>query len=315
MSEDELDIIEWLRRSKNALGQIYPILVKKGSVFEIIDGRHRSQADPTWRRVEIEPPKDWPFSEEAYYLAVRIAANYRRRVSRKERQTEFLMLASQLEEEGVSREKIVSTISKITGFSERWVQKLLPPKYKATEKAHKKKMQKKTNTGDESVRHPKSGSKSTKIATLSEPSDKKDEELIPHPKTEKRSTKIVISSAPSDERPDIDRDIAEGVVSENVKWILDNSTSDVNYKATIPRLSDAELEYCLRCETRESGRRQLLRELERRRGAVKPKLVRTLTCPRCHVEIRTVYCTKCFSELEVREIAKILKKEMMEASE
>ena len=307
MSEDELDIIEWLRRSKNALGQIYPILVKKGSVFEIIDGKHRSQADPTWRRVEIEPPKDWPFSEKAYYIAVRIVANYRRRVSRKERQTEFLMLANQLEEEGVPREKIVSAISSITGFTSRWIRKLLPSKYKMTEKTHKK--------DEKLISHPKSESKSTKIAILSELSDKKDEELIPHPKTEKRSTKIITSSEPSDEKPDIDRDIAEGIVSENVKWILDNSTSDVNYKATIPRLSDAELKYCLKYETRESGRRQLLRELERRKGTVKPKpkSVKTLTCPRCHVEIRTVYCTKCFSELEVREIAKILKKERDEA--
>ncbi|RLI96821.1 MAG: hypothetical protein DRP00_04810 [Candidatus Aenigmatarchaeota archaeon] len=142
-----------------------------------------------------------------------------------------------------------------------------------------------------------------------------------HPKSESKSTKIVTPSEPSDEKPVInsevirnyiDRDIAEDVVSENVKWILNNSTSDVNYKATIPRLSDAELKYCLKYETRESGRRQLLRELERRRGAVKPKPVRTLTCPRCHVEIRTVYCTKCFSELDVREIARIIKREMTE---
>jgi len=53
---------------------------------------------------------------------------------------------------------------------------------------------------------------------------------------------------------------------------------------------------------------------QRHKGAVKPKPkpVKTLTCPRCHVEIRTVYCTKCFSELDVREIARIIKREMTE---
>ena len=253
MSEDELDIIEWLRRSKNALGQIYPILVKKGSVFEIIDGKHRSQADPTWHRVEIEPPKDWPFSEKAYYLAVRIAANYRRRVSRKERQTEFLMLASQLEEEGVSREKIVSTISKITGFSERWVQKLLPPKYKAAEKAHKKKVQKKAYTGDE---------------------------LIRHPKIEEEDAKIVTNKA--SEQPIV---VEKPIPPPHGAF----TPESVKVPASVPIPVT-------------------------KKPKPRPKLPRFFACPRCHVEIKTVYCTKCFSELEVREIARILKK-VMEASE
>jgi len=252
MSEDELNITEWLRRSKNTLGQIYPILIKKGSFFEIIDGKHRSQADPTWRTVEIEPPEDWPLSEEAYYLAVRIAANHRRRVSRKERQTDFLMLASQLEEE-VSREKIVSTISKITGFSERWVQKLLPPKYKAAEKAHKKKVQKKAYTGDELVRHPKIEEENAKIVT-----NKASEQPI--------------------------------VVEKPIPPPHGASTPEsVKVPASVP-----------------------IPVTEKPKPKPRPKLPTVFACPRCHVEIKTVYCTKCFSELSVKDLAKILKKILKE---
>ncbi|MDI6872515.1 MAG: hypothetical protein QME79_14415 [Bacillota bacterium] len=47
-------------------------------------------------------------------------------------------------------------------------------------------------------------------------------------------------------------------------WITHNSASDVNYAATIPELSDAELLYCLAQETRASGRVQLKREIRRR---------------------------------------------------
>lgn len=240
MSDGE-EITEWLRRSKNALGQIYPILIKKGSFFEIVDGRHRSQADPTWRTVEIEPPEDWPLSEEAYYLAVRIAANYRRRVSRKERQTDFLMLASQLEEEGIPREKIVSTISKITGFSERWVRKLLPSKYKATEKAPPKEYA----------------------------------ELIPHPKIEKEATEIVTS--------------------------ITESKKELEKTSRIPTYVGIK-------EAEETPKIEKPYEVAVEKS--KPRLVlpKVFTCPRCHVEIKTVYCTRCFSELSIKDIVKILRR-------
>ncbi|MDI6872466.1 MAG: hypothetical protein QME79_14165 [Bacillota bacterium] len=51
---------------------------------------------------------------------------------------------------------------------------------------------------------------------------------------------------------------------EEVAGITHNSASDVNYAATIPELSDAELLYCLAKETRASGRVQFKREARRR---------------------------------------------------
>jgi len=61
-------------------------------------------------------------------------ANYRRQVPRKETQVQLLGLADILKEEGVSRENMVSEISKIAPFTEQYIRQLLPAKYKMTEK-------------------------------------------------------------------------------------------------------------------------------------------------------------------------------------
>lgn len=63
---------------------------------------------------------------------------------------------------------------------------------------------------------------------------------------------------------DVDKDVGEGLVSDNVKWILRNSTGDINYQTTIPLLTDEELEYCLEHEKRKTGLRQLETEKRRR---------------------------------------------------
>ena len=274
---DEEEFIEFLRKSREQIGELEPVIMTEDG--RIIDGRHRLAAHPGWRKVIVKKsPKE--------ALKERIHRTLKSRVTRKERKAQILEYALYLEEEGVKPEKMVSALAKELPFSEDYLRKLPPAKYKNKErrKAALK-------------RHERlAGLSSAKIGN--------------------KNTKIANSFELSSENLDIDQNIAEGVVSENVKWILHNSTSAVSYKAVVPRLTDAELEYCLRYETRESGRRRLLRELERRKGTIKPKPkpVKTLICPRCHVEIRTVYCTKCFSELEVREIARIIKK-MIEAHE
>jgi hypothetical protein len=50
----------------------------------------------------------------------------------------------------------------------------------------------------------------------------------------------------------------------NINWVLCNSTSDINYKDAIPKLTDAELRYCLANEPRKSGLTRLEREAKKR---------------------------------------------------
>lgn len=49
-----------------------------------------------------------------------------------------------------------------------------------------------------------------------------------------------------------------------IDWILRNASNDVNYRSTISELSDEELLYCLKCEKRVTGLKQLRREARRR---------------------------------------------------
>jgi len=227
MSEEKEEFLEGLKKSKRTVGHIYPVIISK-KTLGIVDGKHRKQADPTWPEKQIE------FPDKKSEVLFRMHANYRRKVSRKERQTEMLMLASYFEDEGVPREQMVSKLAEKTPFSERYIRSLLPSKYKMMEKARK------------------TVHKHTEL----------DEEPIPHLKTVMEATEIVTPSAPAEAIP-----AASGVVEK---------PSEATVEKPKPKL--------------------------------RPVIPRAFTCPRCHVEVKTLYCTKCFSELSVEEIAKILRR-------
>ena len=130
MSENREETKQGIEKSLKIIGQLYPVLIKKGTL-EILDGRTRSQIYPAWEKKEIDVPKDWPYSKDLYYAAVQLYANYRRRVSLKERKSHLFLMASFLEDCGVPREKIASILADgITPFSQSYIGKLLPKKYK-----------------------------------------------------------------------------------------------------------------------------------------------------------------------------------------
>jgi hypothetical protein len=128
MSEE---IKEGIRKSRRIFSPLYPVLIEKGTM-NILDGHQRKQVDPTWpeKEVEITNPKE--------RILIPMHANYRRQVSKKETATQLINLADILLEEGVSRDDMVSRLHEITPFSERYIQQLLPNKYKFVEKAHKR---------------------------------------------------------------------------------------------------------------------------------------------------------------------------------
>lgn len=128
MSRSREEVREGIKKSKTILGPIYPVLVKKGTL-QIIDGITRKQADPTWPEREVEAP------DKRTEILLRMHANYRRPVSRKETQTELLLLANLLEEEGVPPEQIMSKLGEMTPYSPPWLRVLLPKKYKIQEMA------------------------------------------------------------------------------------------------------------------------------------------------------------------------------------
>lgn len=128
MKEESYDI----KNSARIVGQLYPILVD--SEGRIIDGFHRSKADPSWKKIKLDEIKT-----EKERILVRIIANtHRREVSFDERQKDMVALAKELAKEGVKREDMVNTIANLTGFTPQYVRMLLPSKYKMSERAHEK---------------------------------------------------------------------------------------------------------------------------------------------------------------------------------
>jgi len=131
MSQNREEVIQGLKKSKSIVGPIYPVIIKRGTM-EIIDGITRKQADPTW------PEREEEFPDKRFEILFRMHANYRRQVSRKETETQLLMLADIFEIEGVPRERIASKLSEITPFSLSWIEQLLPKKYKEVKFAPRK---------------------------------------------------------------------------------------------------------------------------------------------------------------------------------
>ena len=244
--EERLEFLAGLKKSKDVIGHIYPVVVKKGTL-EIVDGKHRKQVDPTWPEKEVE------FPDKKTEILFRIHANYRRKISRKERRAEMLLLASILEEEGVPRERMVSKLAEITPFSKPYIRSLLPSKYKVTEKRHKT-AHKRTELDEKLVSHPRIGTEDTKT-------------VAPSASAVEAAAPVEAPAAPAPTPP------APAAPIEEVG------------PAAVP-------------VSKPSGKARPRR----------PAIPRTFTCPRCHVEVRTLYCSKCFSELSIRDVAKILRR-------
>jgi hypothetical protein len=121
------ELIEGLKKSEQTVGQLIPVFVTKYG--EIIDGKHRKQANPKWREEvlnHIETRED--------YLKARIAFNYRRPVKRDEIKTYIIELAEIQLSKGIPKGELAKKLAEITPYSEKTILNLLPPKYKVQEK-------------------------------------------------------------------------------------------------------------------------------------------------------------------------------------
>jgi hypothetical protein len=128
-----------LKKSEK-IGQLYPVLVDaKGN---IIDGFHRLEADPNWRRQKL-PEID---TKEKLLIARCVANWNRRQVSTEEKEEWINQLAEIYERQGlrvrqeVKTEKggyrtneIVTKIAEVTGLDESTVRDYISPAYKQIE--------------------------------------------------------------------------------------------------------------------------------------------------------------------------------------
>jgi len=126
-----MDIKE-LKNSSDRVGQLYPILIDHFG--QIIDGEHRSKANPNWRRVKLDHIK----TEKDLFIA-RIACNTIRRNATSREKTELLEKLGQIcINEGTPIGKVVYELMYQTGMSYRWVAKYLPKRFKDNKRAHQR---------------------------------------------------------------------------------------------------------------------------------------------------------------------------------
>jgi hypothetical protein len=99
-----------LKDSGDAVGQLYPVLVDAEG--NVIDGFHRLEANPEWRKEKLENID----SEEKLLLARCISNWHRRQVSREEKEEWINGLAEIYKKQGILGARIVEKIAKVTGL-------------------------------------------------------------------------------------------------------------------------------------------------------------------------------------------------------
>ena len=120
-----------LQKSMKAIGQLYPVLLDSTGEY-IIDGVHRLEANPKWKRIKLGSIKD-----KREILVARIISNVcRREISSYEKSELFNELAEFLiKDEEVPIQQVTRTISQLTGVSYRTVSRYLSTKFKDQNKA------------------------------------------------------------------------------------------------------------------------------------------------------------------------------------
>jgi len=120
--------------SLTAFRQLYPILVDEAG--EVIDGKHRLQADPNWKKMKVEGIK----TTKDRLIARMVANGCRREIPAKEKKRWVNDLAKILKKEGIRAGGktfppdyeigIATTISRLTGWTEPTVHKYLADRFK-----------------------------------------------------------------------------------------------------------------------------------------------------------------------------------------
>lgn len=115
------EIVEWLRRSREQIGELEPVYITPEG--EVLDGKHRLKAYPGWKTKTLEV-------EGSQKIIQRIHRNIHRRLGKRELKEAIIQLAAALEREGVQREHLIDEIKKVLPFSEDYIRKMLPARFK-----------------------------------------------------------------------------------------------------------------------------------------------------------------------------------------
>jgi hypothetical protein len=133
------DAVGDLKRSIEAVGQIYGVIACKQHPDRILSGKHRMATglplrDPYPLDVDARA-KAFRYSHGLMELLIQVKSNTQRKVSEEERRQEFVAIAEQLEKDGTPKDKVARRIVEVLGFSESYALSLLPSQFKQQQKA------------------------------------------------------------------------------------------------------------------------------------------------------------------------------------
>jgi len=123
LSEEEYDeeIVQWLRRSREQVGELEPVLMTPDG--EVIDGKHRLKAYPGWKTEIVH-------IDEVKRILERFHRNIHRRPDKKETKKTVVQLALALQKFGTPKELIIDKIKEMLPFTEEYIRQLLPATFK-----------------------------------------------------------------------------------------------------------------------------------------------------------------------------------------
>jgi len=159
MSGLDKNTIETLKKSKEILGELYPVIIDE-ETGEPISGRHRKQAGwefiekfPKEKKEEIAKKLNIPV--EVVPLILRIHTNVQRNISKVERKQEVNQLAEFLLKNGVPKGLLVKRLQELLPFSQQYILQLLSDEYKLEEQQKRKPVEEQKPKEEVKVEEPK----------------------------------------------------------------------------------------------------------------------------------------------------------------
>jgi hypothetical protein len=130
MSEEyDEEIVEWLKRSRELVGELEPVYITPEG--EVIDGRHRLKAYPGWKTQVIQ-------AADIDKIIQRLHRNIHRKPTKQELKQIMIQLALTFEKAGVPKTELIDKIKQHLPFSEDYIRSLLPAKFKREYKKKEK---------------------------------------------------------------------------------------------------------------------------------------------------------------------------------
>jgi hypothetical protein len=219
-SEYDEFVIESLKKSKEIVGELLPIVIDK-ETGEIISGRHRKKAG--WqRKIEITKEQKEMMANklnvpvEAMPVIWEIHVSIQRTVTIEERKQQVKRLIEILLKNGVKKEEIINKLLQILPWTKQYIYKLIPDEFKTKTliEEEKKEIKEEKAPALEKKKEEKKPEEKKEVKPLTEiaKEEKKEEEkpkIVEEKKPEVKEKEVKVEEKKSEEKKEVVKPIEE----------------------------------------------------------------------------------------------------------